>query len=162
MPRAAADIRSVWFRSLDAWINVRALIRIEIGGLVCADELRHDRVLGYTPALAAKEALTRSLSMELAPHGIRVVSLRHAIPETASIREIFNLKAAEDMTWEHWQEARASRTHTRRLTTPAGLANVAAFVASDRASGMTGTAVNCRWAAWMTNAHRREPALQSR
>ena len=98
---------------------------------------------GYTPALAAKEALARSLSLELAPHGIRVVNLRpHAIPETSSIREVFDLKAAKVMTWEHWQEGLASRTHTRRLSTLAELANVAAFVASDQASGLTGTTVN--------------------
>src|SRR5262249_45028795 len=29
---------------------------------------------GYSPAMAAKEALTRNLSAELAPHGIRVVN----------------------------------------------------------------------------------------
>jgi NAD(P)-dependent dehydrogenase (short-subunit alcohol dehydrogenase family) len=98
---------------------------------------------GYTPALAAKEALARSLSLELAPHGIRVVTLRpHAIPETSSIREVFDLKAAKVMTWEQWQEGLASRTHTRRLSTLAELANVAAFVASDQASGLTGTTVN--------------------
>ena len=98
---------------------------------------------GYTPALAAKEALARSLSLELAPHGIRVVNLRpHAIPETRSIREVFDLKAAKVMTWEQWQEGLASRTHTRRLSTLAELANVAAFVASDQASGLTGTTIN--------------------
>ena len=98
---------------------------------------------GYTPALAAKEALARSLSLELAPHGIRVVNLRpHAIPETSSIREVFDLKAAKVMTWEQWQEGLASRTHTRRLSTLAELANVAAFVASDQASGLTGTTIN--------------------
>jgi len=98
---------------------------------------------GYGPAMAAKEALTRDLSAELAPHGIRVVSLRpHAMPETDSIQEVFNLKAATVMTWEQWQEAVASRTHTRRLMTLEELANVAVFVASDKASGMTGTTVN--------------------
>jgi NAD(P)-dependent dehydrogenase (short-subunit alcohol dehydrogenase family) len=98
---------------------------------------------GYSPAVAAKDALTRSLSIELAPHGIRVLSLRpHAIPETDSIKEVFNLKAAKVMTWEAWQEGLASRTHTRRLTTLAELAHVAAFMASDKASGITGTIVN--------------------
>ena len=33
-------------------------------------------------------------------------------------------------------------THLRRLTTLAELANVAAFMASDQASGMTGTVAN--------------------
>jgi NAD(P)-dependent dehydrogenase (short-subunit alcohol dehydrogenase family) len=98
---------------------------------------------GYSSAMAAKEALTRSLSLELAPHGIRVVSLRpHAIPETGTIQEVFNLKAAKMMTFEQWQEGLASRTHTRRLMTLAEVADVAAFMASDRASGMTGTTVN--------------------
>jgi NAD(P)-dependent dehydrogenase (short-subunit alcohol dehydrogenase family) len=98
---------------------------------------------GYSSAMAAKEALTRALSLELAPHGIRAVCLRpHAIPETDSIKEVFNLKAAKTMTWEQWQEALASRTHARRLMRLTEVADVAAFMASDKASGMTGTTVN--------------------
>jgi NAD(P)-dependent dehydrogenase (short-subunit alcohol dehydrogenase family) len=99
---------------------------------------------GYGPAMAAKEALTRDLSAELAPHGIRVVGLRpQAMPETSTIREAFEPRAAASgMSWEQWQQALASRTHPRRLMTLAEMANVAAFLASDRASGMTGTTVN--------------------
>jgi NAD(P)-dependent dehydrogenase (short-subunit alcohol dehydrogenase family) len=49
---------------------------------------------GYGPAMAAMEALTRGLSAELAPHGIRVVGLRpQAIPETDTIREAFDPRA---------------------------------------------------------------------
>ena len=44
--------------------------------------------------------------------------------------------------WEQWQQLLASRTHGRRLMTLAEMANVAAFMASDGASGMTGTTVN--------------------
>jgi len=99
---------------------------------------------GYGPAMAAMEALTRDLSAELAPHGIRVVGLRpQAMPETDTIREAFEPRAAASgMTWEQWQERLASRTHGRRLMTLAEMADVAAFVASDKASGMTGTTVN--------------------
>jgi NAD(P)-dependent dehydrogenase (short-subunit alcohol dehydrogenase family) len=99
---------------------------------------------GYGPAMAAKEALTRELSAELAPHGIRVVGLRpQAMPETRTIKEAFEPRAeASGMTWEQWQEFLASRTHTRRLMTLEEMANVAAFMASDNASGMTGTTVN--------------------
>jgi NAD(P)-dependent dehydrogenase (short-subunit alcohol dehydrogenase family) len=98
---------------------------------------------GYAAALAGKEALTRSLSLELAPHGLRVVTLRpHAIPESASIQEVFALKAAKVMSFEQWQEGLASRTHARRLSKLAEVAGVAAFMASDAASGMTGTVVN--------------------
>ena len=60
---------------------------------------------GYGSAQAAKEALTRDLSTELAPQGIRVVSLRpHGMPETKTIKEAFELKAFRaGMTWEQFQ-----------------------------------------------------------
>lgn len=99
---------------------------------------------GYGPAQAAKEALTRDLSVELAPHGIRVVGLRpQAMPETPTIKRAFEPRAkASGMNWEQWQEMLAGRTHTRRLMTLEEMANVAVFMASDKASGMTGTTVN--------------------
>ncbi len=99
---------------------------------------------GYGPAMAAMEALTRELSAELAPGGIRVVGLRpQAMPESATIREAFEPRAeASGLTWEEWQALLAGRTHPRRLMTLEELANVAVFMASDRASGMTGTTVN--------------------
>jgi NAD(P)-dependent dehydrogenase (short-subunit alcohol dehydrogenase family) len=99
---------------------------------------------GYGPAMAVKEALTRNLSAELAPHGIRVVGLRpQAMPESDTIKEAFEPRAkATGMTWEQWQELLASRTHPRRLMTLEEMANVAVFMASDKASGMTGTIVN--------------------
>jgi NAD(P)-dependent dehydrogenase (short-subunit alcohol dehydrogenase family) len=100
---------------------------------------------GYGPAQAAKEALTRELSAELAPQGIRVVGLRpQAMPESVgSRRRFFESRAkSSGMTWEQFQELLASRTHPRRLMTLAEMANVAVFMASDKASGMTGTTVN--------------------
>jgi NAD(P)-dependent dehydrogenase (short-subunit alcohol dehydrogenase family) len=99
---------------------------------------------GYGPAMAAMEALTRGLSAELAPQGVRVVGLRpQAMPETDTIREAFEPRAeASGMTWEQWQEMLASRNHARRLMSLEELANVAVFIASDKAGGMTGTIVN--------------------
>jgi NAD(P)-dependent dehydrogenase (short-subunit alcohol dehydrogenase family) len=97
---------------------------------------------GYGPAQAAKEALTRELSAELAPQGIRVVGLRpNGIPEADSLKEVFHAKAPS-MTWDQWQELLASRTHARRLSTLQQMADTAVFIASDKASGMTGTTVN--------------------
>jgi enoyl-[acyl-carrier-protein] reductase (NADH) len=46
------------------------------------------------------------------------------------------------VTWEQFQESLAARTHTRRLSTLAEMASIAVVMASDRASGMTGTTVN--------------------
>ena len=99
---------------------------------------------GYGPAQAAKEALTRDLSAELAPRGIRVVGLRpQGMPETRTIKDGFEPRAkATGVTWEQWQEMLASRTHPRRLMTLEEMANMAVFMASDKASGMTGTTVN--------------------
>jgi NAD(P)-dependent dehydrogenase (short-subunit alcohol dehydrogenase family) len=99
---------------------------------------------GYGPAMAAMEALTRDLSAELAPRGIRVVGIRpQAMPESSTIREAFEPRAsATGSTWEQWEELLASRTHPRRLMSLQEMAGVAAFLASDRASGLTGTIVN--------------------
>ena len=118
-------------------------------GVIMIATTQHSRIGiplsgGYGPAMAAEEALTRLLSAELAPHGIRVVGLRpQAIPETGTLKEAFEARASvSGVTWEQFQEVLASKTHARRLMTLAEVANVAVFMASDKASGMTGTTVN--------------------
>jgi NAD(P)-dependent dehydrogenase (short-subunit alcohol dehydrogenase family) len=99
---------------------------------------------GGGPAMAAVEALTRGLSAELAPQGIRVVGLRpQGIPETPRIRESFERYAeASGMTWEQIHGSLARSTHTGRLSTLEDVANAAVFLASDGASGLTGTTAN--------------------
>jgi len=133
---------------LTARLAARRMIARKSGVIMTVTAL-HSRtglplVGGYGPAQAAKEALTRDLSVELAPHGIRVVGLRpQAMPETATIKNAYEPRAkASGMTWEQWQEMLASKTHPRRLMRLEEMASVAAFMASDEASGMTGTTVN--------------------
>jgi NAD(P)-dependent dehydrogenase (short-subunit alcohol dehydrogenase family) len=133
---------------LTARLAARRMVPTKSGVIMTVSAL-HSRVGlpfvgGYGPAQAAKEALTRHLSAELAPHGVRVVGLRpQAMLETRTIKNAFEPRAkATGMTWEQWQQLLASRTHGRRLMTLAEMANVAAFVASDQASGLTGTTVN--------------------
>jgi NAD(P)-dependent dehydrogenase (short-subunit alcohol dehydrogenase family) len=133
---------------LTARLAARRMIPNESGVIMTVTAL-HSRtgiplVGGYGPAMAAKEALTRDLSAELAPAGIRVVGLRpQAMPETPAIKDAFEPRAeASGMTWEQWQQFLASRTHSRRLMTLEEVANMAVFLASDKASGMTGTTVN--------------------
>jgi NAD(P)-dependent dehydrogenase (short-subunit alcohol dehydrogenase family) len=98
----------------------------------------------YGPAQAAKDALMRLLSVELAPHGVRVANIRpHAIPDSSTIRRIYDLRAkTAGMTWEQYESALASRTHTGRLSTVTEVADAAVFLASDRATGLTGTTLN--------------------
>lgn len=133
---------------LTARLAARRMIPNKSGVIMTVTTL-HSRtglpfVGGYGPAQAAKEALTRDLSAELAPHGIRVIGLRpQAMPEASKIGEAFEARAkAAGLTREKLLELLASKTHPRRLMTLAEMANVAAFMASDGASGMTGTTVN--------------------
>jgi NAD(P)-dependent dehydrogenase (short-subunit alcohol dehydrogenase family) len=133
---------------LTARLAARRMVANKSGVIMTVTAL-HSRigiplVGGYGPAQAAKEALTRDLSAELAPQGIRVVGLRpQGMPETRTIKEAYEPRAkASGMTWEQWQELLASRTHPRRLMTLKEMAHMAVFMASDKASGMTGTTVN--------------------
>jgi NAD(P)-dependent dehydrogenase (short-subunit alcohol dehydrogenase family) len=99
---------------------------------------------GMGPAWAAMEGLSRSLSAELAAQGVRAVCLRSTgIPETETIDVVFGLHAkAIGITRGEFQALMENMSHTRRSTTLAELTNVAVLMASDRASGMTGTVAN--------------------
>ena len=106
--------------------------------------LAFPHVGGGSAAYAAVVGLSRTLSVELAPQGVRVVCLMpNALPETQTIRENFALYAkASGIAPAEYLARIASTTHLRRLTTLSELANVAAFTASDQASAMTGAVVN--------------------
>jgi enoyl-[acyl-carrier-protein] reductase (NADH) len=59
------------------------------------------------------------------------------------MKEVLEIKASRiGMTWEQFQRLLAGMTHPRRVMTLEEMANMAVFMASDKASGMTGTTVN--------------------
>lgn len=99
---------------------------------------------GMSPAWASLEALTRTLSIELAPAGIRSICLRTTgLPETTTIDTVFGLHAkALGITYDQFRALMEGMAHNRRSTTLLELANAAVFAASDLASGMTGTVIN--------------------
>ena len=99
---------------------------------------------GIAPAWASMEALSRNLSMELAPSGIRTVCVRTTgLPETETITVSFGIHAqASGMTREQLQGLLESMSHTKRLTKLAELANALVFASSDQSSGMTGAVLN--------------------
>ncbi len=104
-------------------------------------------LMGSTPpADAAMEALMRSLAVELGPHGIRVLGLWTAgVPETLSPEKIASVNGAMTMDaagLENLKARLAEMTPLRRAPGLAQVADVAAFLASDRASAMTGTIIN--------------------
>lgn len=103
--------------------------------------------LGNGAAAAALEALSRILAGELGPSGIRVNCLRpHAIPEsvaTSHTRQLFTgMAGLSGLTMDDWLSGLAGTTLLARLPTLAEVADYAAFVASDRASAMTGAIAN--------------------
>lgn len=89
---------------------------------------------GFKIALDAIEGLRRQWAVELGPHGIRVVTLKaggipESIPDTIPERD----EIIADLL---------PPTLLKRTATLADVGNVAAFVASDHARTITGTAVN--------------------
>jgi NAD(P)-dependent dehydrogenase (short-subunit alcohol dehydrogenase family) len=104
--------------------------------------------VGYGVTCAAVEAFSRLLACELAPSGIRVICLRpHAIPEATAAgshaREVFRPSAERaGITVEAMLARAAEGTLLKRLPTLAEVADVAVFMASDRAGAMTGTVAN--------------------
>ena len=104
-------------------------------------------LMGSTPpADAATEAFMRSLAAELGPHGIRVLGLWTAgVPETLSPEKIASVNSTMQMDAagvENLIERLGEMTMLRRAPRLAQVAEVAAFLASDRASAMTGAITN--------------------
>jgi NAD(P)-dependent dehydrogenase (short-subunit alcohol dehydrogenase family) len=99
---------------------------------------------GMGPAWAGMESLSRALSAEFGRQGVRAVVLRSTgLPETATIDLVFDLHArAMGITRHEFRTMVESMTHRGRSTTLDELANAAAFLASDRASAITGTVAN--------------------
>jgi 3-oxoacyl-[acyl-carrier protein] reductase len=103
----------------------------------------------FGSASAAVETMARQLAAELGPRGTRVVCLRlTGIPETAlrlgsqTERMWRDAAARLGMSFEEVAEAAGAGSPLGRPLTVARVAEVAAFVASDRASALTGTVLN--------------------
>ena len=104
-------------------------------------------MMGSTPpADAAMEAFLRCLAAEVGPHGVRVLGLWTAgVPETLAPEKIASVNGTMQMDAAGVQriiEGLAQMTMLRRPPALAQVADVAAFLASDRAGAMTGTIIN--------------------
>jgi len=86
----------------------------------------------------------RDLSAELGSRGVRALCLRTTgIPETRTIDVVYGIHSkAIGTTPQQLQAMIESRTHRGRSTSLKEFAEVAAFLASDRAVAMTGTVAN--------------------
>jgi NAD(P)-dependent dehydrogenase (short-subunit alcohol dehydrogenase family) len=100
---------------------------------------------GMSSSWAGLEAFTRTLAAEVGSHGIRVVCLRaDGMPETDTITTVFGVyaKGAGMPSHKEFQRLMESFTLLKRLPELSELADTAVFVASDMASGITGTTIN--------------------
>lgn len=99
---------------------------------------------GISSACAAIEGLTRSLAAELSPMGIRVLCVRGgAMFETRTIQETVKANAATaGLDPETFAGFILQASLMKRAPTVEETAQIAAFLASDRASAMTGQIIN--------------------
>jgi NAD(P)-dependent dehydrogenase (short-subunit alcohol dehydrogenase family) len=104
----------------------------------------YENVGGFGVACAAIEAFSRQLAVELGKHNIRVVCLRSAgSPDAEGVSEVFD-KHAEilKMSREEFEVQFSERTMLKHLPSLNEVANVAAIVASEKASAITAAVIN--------------------
>lgn len=99
---------------------------------------------GMTVAWAGLEALTRSLSAELASKNVRAVCLRSTgIVETQTIDVVYGIHGdALGIGRDQFRQLVESGTHRRTSTTLRELAAAAVFAASDLGAALTGSTLN--------------------
>jgi NAD(P)-dependent dehydrogenase (short-subunit alcohol dehydrogenase family) len=99
---------------------------------------------GTGPADAATEAFLRYLAAEVGPQGVRVLGLWTAgVPETFGLENDTNVsRKATGMTADDIEGMIGPLTMLGRAPSLAQVAETAAFLASDRAAGMTATIAN--------------------
>ncbi|MEU4829452.1 SDR family oxidoreductase [Streptosporangium sp. NPDC023615] len=112
----------------------RSGVIMAFGGAGDRDSARRYDLGGLQTAFDAVESMRRQLAAELAPYGIRVVTLRTGgVPET--------IPAGHDGR-EAIERDIAGKTLTGRAASLEDVGNVAVFAASDWARTVTGAAIN--------------------
>lgn len=97
---------------------------------------------GFGVACAAMEGLSRGLAAELGPHGVRVNCLRSAGSPESIMDTMDDQAAGNKISRDEFVAFLTDMTLLKRLPTLGDVGEVAAFIASDRASAMTGAVVN--------------------
>jgi len=138
----AVDLKGAWLCAKHVLPGMRAR---RAGSIVNIASIHATlTIAGMFPYAAAKSGLvglTRSLALDCAPFGIRVNAVSPGWTRTHLVEEWFSQQPDPAAA-----EAGVMRAHPMgRIATPAEVANLVAFVASDEASAITGAslAVDC-------------------
>lgn len=110
-------------------------------------------VPGYTGYCASKTAvlgLVRALAAELAPAGIAVNALCPGWVDTGMARDgIANFAESSGQSFERAHAAAMAQVPVGRMSTPAEIAQVAAWLLHDAPLTLTGQAIDVNGGAWM-------------
>jgi NAD(P)-dependent dehydrogenase (short-subunit alcohol dehydrogenase family) len=104
----------------------------------------------YTAAKAGLRALTKTIALEVGPHGIRCNCLVPGSIETELwIKYGHRMAKEQDISFEAWKEKALESVPLRRISQPRDIANLALFLASEESRTMTGQSINCDAGAYM-------------
>ena len=134
----AVDLKGAWLCAKHALVHMR---RARRGAIVNIASIHAQMTIaGMFPYAAAKAGLvglTRSLALDCAPLNIRVNAVLPGYTRTRLVDEWLSLQPDPAAAERRVCEA----IPTGRIASPAEVASVVAFVASDDASAMTGASV---------------------
>jgi 3-oxoacyl-[acyl-carrier protein] reductase len=94
-------------------------------------------VQAYAASKGAVVTLTKSLALEAAPHGVRVVSIAPVATETPMLPAFMGKRVVDDEGRKRY----VATVPLGRLNQPEDLARTAVFLASDDAAMITGTCI---------------------
>ncbi len=134
----AVDLKGAWLCTKHA---LAPMLEAGRGSIVNIASIHATLTMaGMFPYAAAKSGivgLTRSLALDYAPRGIRVNAVLPGWTRTRLVEEWFAMQPDPRAAEEH-----VLAVHPlRRIATPAEVANLVAFVASDEASAITGASL---------------------
>jgi len=135
----AVDLKGAWLCAKHA---LRTMRRAGRGSIVNIASIHATlTIAGMFPYAAAKSGivgLTRGLALDYAPAGIRVNAVLPGWTRTRLVLDWFAMQPDPAAA-----EAHVNAVHPmRRIATPAEVASLVAFVASDEASAITGAALS--------------------